>query len=101
MSSAANNFSPTRFAYDDIPERDRAAVWWEVVGRKVFRAEVEPLADGPFQAEITCRALPDLSVVTVSSSGQSFVRTPQLIADGKDQFLFSFTRSGTVVAAQN
>ncbi len=100
MQSATNNFAPVRYSYGDLPERDRAAVWWEIVGRKVFRAECQPLAEGPFEAEITHRALPGLGLVRVKSSGQSFVRTRELIADSKDQFLLSITGSGAVVVAQ-
>lgn len=100
MQLATNKFAPVRYSYDDLPERDRAAVWWEVVGRKVFRAECQPLAEGPFRAEITHRALPGLGLVTVRSSGQRFVRTRELIAEGKDQFLLSITGTGAVVAAQ-
>lgn len=100
MQSATNNFGPVRFSYGDLPERDRAAIWWEIVGRKVFRAECQPLAEGPFEAEITQRALPGLGLVSVKSSGQSFIRTRELVAEGNGSFLLSITGAGTVITAQ-
>lgn len=95
MQSPTPNFAPVRYSYDDMPERDRAAVWWEIVGRKVLGVECQPLAEGPFHAEIMHRALPGLGLVDVRSSGQRF----ELIA-GKDQFMLSITGGGAVVAAQ-
>jgi AraC-like DNA-binding protein len=38
--------------------------------------------------------------MTVRSSGQSFIRSRELIAESKDQFLLSVTRTGAVVAKQ-
>jgi AraC-like DNA-binding protein len=93
-------FSPTRYSYSDLPERDRAAVWCEVVGRKVFRSECEPLGDAPFRAEITHRGLPGLGIVSIASSGQRLTRSPELIADGSDLFWLSITRSGAVHTTQ-
>jgi AraC-like DNA-binding protein len=94
------NFAPSRYSYRDLPERDRAAIWWEVVGRKVFRAECQPLAAGPFHAEISHRALPGLSIVTVESSGQRLARTRELVAEGSDQLWLSITRAGALTFAQ-
>src|SRR3954471_12883678 len=100
MQSVSSDFASVRYSYDDAPERDRAANWCEIVGRQVFRAECQPLDDGPFHAEVTYRALPDLGIITVRSSGQSLIRTRELIADSKDQFLLSITCAGAVVATQ-
>jgi AraC-like DNA-binding protein len=100
VESARPDFASVRYSYADAPERDRAANWCEVVGRQVFRADCQPLDDGPFDAEVTYRALPDLGIVTVRSSGQSLVRTRASTADGKDQFLLTITRAGAVVARQ-
>lgn len=100
MQAATNDFAPVRFSYADLPERDRAAIWWEIVGRKVFRAECQPLAEGPFEAEITQRALPGLGLVKVRSSGQSFIKTPELVAEGGGNFLFLIAGAGTVVSTQ-
>jgi len=100
MPATSTAFAPTRYCYGDAPARDRASIWCEEVARKVFRAECEPLGDEPFHAEVTHRALPGLSIVTVASSGQRLRRTPELVAAGKDQFWLSITRSGAVTAAQ-
>jgi AraC-like DNA-binding protein len=95
MQAATHNFAPVRYSYEDLPERDRAAVWWEIVGRKVLGVECQPLAEGPFHAEITHRALPGLGLVNVKSSGQRFE-----LVTGKDYFMLSITGSGAVVATQ-
>jgi AraC-like DNA-binding protein len=97
---AANDFAPVRFSYRELPERNREAIWWELVGRKVFRAECQSLAEGPFEIDITCRASPGLGLVSVKSSGQSFIRTRELVDEGNGSFLLMITGAGTLVSAQ-
>lgn len=98
METQANDFSPIRFSSNDLPERDRVPVWREFFGRWMFHTEIEPAADAPFQADITVRSAPGLSITSSSLSQVRLTRTPTLVADGNDDLvLFVMTSPGVVV----
>jgi hypothetical protein len=42
----------------DLPERERLAIWREVYGRFIFNVDIEPIGNGPFEAEVALRRLP-------------------------------------------
>src|SRR5438552_1560032 len=81
MSSENGDFAPIRFSTDDVPLRDRVAVWREVVGRKIVRLDLEPLSDRPFHSRVYARSLPGLSFMSGVISDQRVARTRELIAD--------------------
>jgi AraC-like DNA-binding protein len=83
MAATASDFSAFRFSTDDLPERDRIAIFREWYGRKVMRLEMEGL-DGPFHADVTARMLPGLGIMSVTSSPVRVSRTRELLADGDD-----------------
>src|ERR1700680_4302928 len=93
MTSATTGFSPIRFSTDDIPVRDRAAVWREVHGRTV-RTDVEPLSND-LSVNSSLRVFPDLKVVTTRTSEVRLTRTHALIADGDDDFRLAVNCSGS------
>jgi AraC-like DNA-binding protein len=98
VEAQASDFSPIRFSSNDLPERDRVPVWREFFGRWMFHTEIEPAAGAPFQADITVRSAPGLSVTSSSLSQVRLTRTPTLVADGNDDVvLFVMTSPGAVV----
>ena len=42
MTTDQNDFSIVRFSTDDLPEKDRTAIWREHFGPSVFKVEIEP-----------------------------------------------------------
>src|SRR5688572_33466017 len=52
------DFSTVRFSTDDLPERDRFAIWREVLGRTMMRLDVERVPEHPFHSQAHVRALP-------------------------------------------
>jgi AraC-like DNA-binding protein len=99
MSTAAGNFTPVRFSSGDLSDRNQALVWWEAIGRKLFRADMQPLADGPFRGDAFHRALPDLGVFVGRISGR-LTRTRELVADGNDHLWFAISSEGTEIVTQ-
>src|SRR5947209_13798643 len=74
-----------RFSTDELPERERVAVWRELYGRQILRLEVEALPDFPFSSEVTLRILPRLGIVSGKHCSLFRVgRTSELLADGND-----------------
>ena len=58
------DFAPVRISTNDLPERQRVAMWRDVVSRTLLHVDVEPLSDLPLEVEATLRALPGLRTVS-------------------------------------
>jgi AraC-like DNA-binding protein len=96
-----SNMEPIRFSTADLPDHERVPVWREVFGRQVVKVEMEPLGDGPFRSEADIRVLPDLTISAIKISANKVHRTPQLVADGSDDFIFALMTEGHAQASQN
>src|SRR5260370_15477797 len=84
-----------RFSTDALPERDRIAIWAEVFGRYIVKAQVETVGGSAFSQNATLRSLPGLSLAAMSSSGFRASRTSELIADGNDNLSLVIIIAGT------
>jgi AraC-like DNA-binding protein len=73
-----------RFSTDALPERDRIAIWAEVFGRYIVKAQVETIGGSAFSQNATLRSLPGLSLASMSCSGFRASRNSELVADGSD-----------------
>jgi AraC-like DNA-binding protein len=87
----------TRFSTDDLPERDRVAIFREIVARTVVRNDVEPLSDGPFYVHSTVRALPGLFAYWSKCSPNRLSRGAEFLSDGNDSLVFSWTKQPRLV----
>jgi AraC-like DNA-binding protein len=94
----ANDFTTTRFSTDDLPEKDRVAIWREQYGHTAFQIDVEPAKGTPFRASITSRSLPGLSLWWGSLSAACLARTRELAGDGNDDLLLFMNYTGSVAA---
>ena len=100
MASVTSNFAPVRFSTADIPERDRVAVWREVIGRKIVRVDIEPLRDRPFHVDASLRVLPGLGIMSARMSAFRLARTPELVADGNADLRLAVNISGAETVVQ-
>jgi AraC-like DNA-binding protein len=100
MSSDRTDHTLLHLSSEDTPERDRVAVWREVVGRAMLRIDVEPLPDVQFHADVTIRALPGLAVASGTFCGTRERRTPELMADGNDSLALVVNMAGPFHASQ-
>jgi AraC-like DNA-binding protein len=89
-----------QFSADDLPACDRIAYWREVFGRQVFRADIEPLPDAQFIADITLHSLPGLKIWNGISSGARTWRTGELISDGNDDLVLIVNLKGRLFLSQ-
>ena len=71
-----------RFSTDDVPARDRAAMWREVHGR-TMHLDTEPLSDC-LSVKASLRLFTGLKVVTGRTSEVRYTRTRALIANDSD-----------------
>lgn len=90
-----SDFITFRFSTDDIPERDRVAVWREELGRKLIRLDIEPDRHTPFHGYFQCCVLPNLSITRGGCDASVDRRTPELIAGDLDHLILAINLSGT------
>jgi AraC-like DNA-binding protein len=100
MVSGAPDCTRLRFSTASLPTRERVPFWREVFGRKLIHVDIEPLANGPFEAAATLRALPGLRSLSCASSAARTRRTRELVADGDDGFALLISVSGALTASQ-
>jgi AraC-like DNA-binding protein len=90
--------SPTflRFSTDDLPEKDRVAMWREYYAHTVVRADIEPAEDAPFRVTMTSRRLPGLQLLWGNFSASRLARTREFVADGEDDLGLLVNCTGAV-----
>lgn len=71
---------PMRFSLDDVPERERCAVFREYFGREVICYDIELLPDVPFDVDVRFRMLPGLMMMWGRTHGSCNQRTRETLA---------------------
>lgn len=89
-----------RFSTAALPEASRLEIWREEFGRKHARVDFEPVPQTDFDCSVTVRMLPGLSILKMVSNGFRFIRTPELVTDGADDFFLNFATEGIGVSHQ-
>jgi len=90
---------PIRLSTRDLPHRDRAAIWREVVGRSVLRLDIEPLPSAAVEADLTLHIFPGLVFAQAEMWGARERRTRELLSDGNDTLGFVVNISGSMLAS--
>lgn len=85
---------------DMSPDRRRLALWRETFGRGIAQADVEPLTDEPFHADVTFNLLPNVAIASGSRSPAHQRVTRELLKDASDVIAVSILRSGEASAIQ-
>jgi len=64
MASSPNELGGSapvmRFSTGTFAPHERASAWCEAYGQTIAKLEVDPIAEGPFEAEATLRTSPGL-----------------------------------------
>jgi AraC-like DNA-binding protein len=96
-----NDFSIVRFSTDDLPEKDRAAIWREHFAPSVFKTEIELLpTNTPLKVAMSVRSLPGLRLLSGLYTPGRMIRTRRLIADdGNDDFILRINTTGAVTVS--
>jgi AraC-like DNA-binding protein len=102
MSSATglNLGQPVHFSTDDLPERDRVAIWCETYGRTLFNVEIDPKGDGPFRADVTMRTLGDVRISTGSRTEAHYRLKPDLLHKAADMVGLVMMSTGRAYTSQ-
>jgi AraC-like DNA-binding protein len=89
-----NGVATVSFSTDELPEKHRAALWREHYGQVVFKVEIDPAKERPFEARAISRILPGLHLLQSAFSTARVARTKRFIADGNDEFALIINRTG-------
>ena len=90
-----------RFSTQTLPERERVAAWYDLLGRRAVRLAVEPLTE-EHRVDSVGLALPGLPIVAANVVPARIGRTRQLVGDGNDNLRFIVVRksASTSIAVQ-
>jgi len=88
-TSGQPSVQPTvfRFSTDDFPERDRLAIWHDIVGRTVCNLAIDPLGDTSYRADATVSKYAGLGVLVGKQTSARLSHTKELIVDDDLSFL--------------
>src|ERR1700760_2558461 len=95
MSSPPPPFPETsvHFSSSAFAERERVAVWRELIGRAIARIDLVPLPDVPFEARMSVRLMQDLVIAKGQGTIGATARTRELLTDGDDTLVFQVLSS--------
>jgi AraC-like DNA-binding protein len=94
-----NGLATVSFSTDDFPEKERATLWRDHYGQVVFKVEIEPAKELPFEARAISRILPGLHLLQSAFSTARVARTRGFIADGNDEFALIINRTGDAMVS--
>lgn len=80
------------FRTDDLPEQDRLPIWFEVIGRRYMRLQIEPCEAGRMDASIEALTLPFGDIASAECDPARFTRTRELLQDGNGDYAFNWVR---------
>jgi AraC-like DNA-binding protein len=88
------------FSTDAFVDDDKIPAWREVFGRSVVKMEMEPVRGEPFRSKARIDCLPGLTIASIASTANRVIRTPHLVADGSDDFVFALMTKGEATISQ-
>jgi AraC-like DNA-binding protein len=96
-----SGYATLHFSTNDLPEKDRIAIWREYYGRSIFNVDVEPAAGTVFHSTMVTRALPDMQLMAGTMSAARISRDQKSIADGNDDLILAINNNGSVTVSAN
>ena len=90
-----------RLSTDDLPDKDRVAMWRDHCCRVVMKLDIEPIGDARLEYSILARELSGVRVMSTASSPVRILRTREYLADGNGDLVFIINQTGkTTVTAR-
>jgi AraC-like DNA-binding protein len=80
--------STFQFSTENVPVKDRVAIWREVICRQYMRLDVEPENSGPFQAGLEVYKFPSTVAAVFRSTPMTYIRTQTEARSGDSDFTF-------------
>jgi AraC-like DNA-binding protein len=90
-----------RLSTDDLPDKDRVAMWRDHCCRVIMKLDIEPIGEARLEYSILARDLPGVRVMSTASSPVRIIRTREYLADGNGDLVFIINQTGqTTVTAR-
>ncbi|MEW6642163.1 MAG: helix-turn-helix transcriptional regulator [Pseudomonadota bacterium] len=86
---------PVRFSTEDVPERDRLAVWRELLGRVHLHLDIAPLGEEPLRATFDSHRWASTSLYFSDTTPVRATRTRELVQDADGAFRLLYTEGGS------
>jgi|SRR5579885_2383852 len=84
-----------------VPPRQRLDFWRDLLARKLFAVDIQPLKDDAYRVEACLRMLPELTIGWGSIDASINRRTQRLVAADNDDFFLTVNLEGKLGAEQN
>jgi len=91
---------PVQFSLHHAPERRRPDLYRDFFARSVMGVDVEPFGETSFNAAVTLQPLRGLQIFSGQVYGSRNRRTPELLADGRDEFTLFINLGGPYLISQ-
>ena len=85
---------PLRLSTESFPERERLSALRELLGRKISRADFEPISE-QLRADITAQCIGNIHRLTINHSPLNINRTRELVADGDEDLVLQIVSGGS------
>jgi AraC-like DNA-binding protein len=82
------------FSSEELPARDRIAIWREVFARAIMRIDWTPTGEEPFHCQARLCRLPGLGMISCMKPSGAFSRSRAMAADGNDDLLVGISHTG-------
>jgi len=90
------------YSSNELPSRDRIAIWNEVVWRNYVPLQIKIAPHDDFAGQVALTQLGGVRVVTSGSRAQCITRTPKLIAqDSEDYLMLGLQLKGAAIIEQH
>ena len=99
LDAAPSDFRLLRFQSVSFPPSQRAAIWQDVVSRKLVAVEVEQLTNHPYNIDASLRILPHCRFGFAIAGASTFRRTQTAVAKDNDDLLLVVSLEGSCTFA--
>lgn len=89
-----------RVSTEDLPERDRLAIWQEVHGRSLFNIGVQPDTDMPYHAKVDIRPIHGGAIGAMASSRSHYYLAKDYLKNAQDTLTLVLMESGRIHGRQ-
>jgi AraC-like DNA-binding protein len=99
LDAGPSDFRLLRFQSVSFAPSQRAAVWQDILSRKLVAVEVEQLTNHPYNIDASLRILPECRFGFAVSGASTFRRTPAAVAKDNDDVLLVVSMEGSCTFA--
>lgn len=94
QSAQQADYATLYLSTDDLPDREKLAIWHELHGRTLFNLGMTPQGDTPFRSDANIHRINEIAVATVNSSPVQYYTDRQHLQNAQDSVAVFTVRQG-------